>query len=125
MNYSEKYFQYKSVNDSNQTKKFVTPKKIAKLKTSGNKDLNNFASLNRFKIIEDKEIDGKENQRNEHEDSISRSAGQTKNSKSVQSQVPVKKFTSFKPKAPTTVILGDSIVTNVYGNIISKFVKHQ
>ena len=30
-----------------------------------------------------------------------------------------------KTKAPTTVILGDSIVKNVYGNAITKRVKHR
>ena len=59
--YSNVYFQNKKNNNSNQTEKFVTPKKTAKLKTSDNKDLNNPASLNRFKILEDKKIDDKEN----------------------------------------------------------------
>ena len=52
---------------------------IAKLKTSDNKDLNNFVSFNRFKVLEDKKIDDKENQHNEHEDLISYSAGQPHN----------------------------------------------
>ena len=89
--YSNEYFQKKNYNNSNQTEKFVTPKKLAKLKTSDNKNLNNFAYLNRFKILEDKEIDDKENQHNKHEDLISHSAGQPQNSNSVQSQVTVKK----------------------------------
>ena len=84
-----------------------------------------YVNINRFKILEDKEIDDKENQHNEHEDSISHSAGQPQNSNSVQSQVIVKKSTSSKPEAPTTVILGDSIVKNVCGNIIIESVKHQ
>ena len=56
---------------------------------------------------------------------ISRSAGQPQNRGRVQTQVIVKKDTSSKPKTPTTVILGDSIVKNVYGSIITKSVKHQ
>ena len=51
-----------------------------KLKTSDIKDLRKFASLNRFKILEDKEIDDKENQHNEREDFISHAAGQPQNS---------------------------------------------
>ena len=77
--YSNEYFQNKNNNDSNQNEKFVTPKKTAKLRTSDDKDLNNFASLNHFKILEDKEIDDKENQHNKLEDSISHSAGQPRN----------------------------------------------
>ena len=38
----------------------------------------------------------------------------------VQSQVSVRKSTSSKPKAPTTVILADFIVKNVYYNIVTK-----
>ena len=95
--YGNEYFQKKkNNNDSNQTEKFVTPKKPAKLKTSDNKNLNNFASPNRFKKLEDKEIDDKENQHNKHEDLISHSAGQPQNSNSVQSQVTVKKSTCSK-----------------------------
>ena len=33
--------------------------------------------------------------------------------------------TKTKAKAPTTVILGDSIVKKVYGNAIIKSVKHK
>ena len=51
-----------------------------KFKTSDIKDLRKFASLNRFKILEDKEIDDKENQHNEREDFISHAAGQPQNS---------------------------------------------
>ena len=102
----------------------VTPKNTAKLKTSDNKDLSNFASFNCFKILEDKETDDKENQHNEHEDLISHSTGQPQNSDRVQSQVIVKKSISSKPKAPTTAILGDFIVKNIYGNIITKSVKY-
>ena len=56
---------------------------------------------------------------------ISHSAGQSQNIDHVQSQVIVKKSISSKPKAPTTVTLGDSIVKNVYGNIITRSVKNQ
>ena len=61
----------------------------------------------------DIEIVDKENQHNEHEHLISHSAGKPQDSGCVQSQVIVKKLTSSKPKAPTTVILGDSVVKNV------------
>ena len=56
---------------------------------------------------------------------ISRSVDQPQDHDRVQSQVIVRKSTSSKLKAPTTVILGDSIVKNVYRNIITKSVKHQ
>ena len=69
-------------------------------------------------MLEDKEMDDKENQHNELEDLISHSAGQPKNSDRVQSWVIVKKSTSSKSKAPATVIPGDSIVKNEYGSII-------
>ena len=41
------------------------------------------------------------------------------------SQIPKNKQPKAKTKAPTTVILGDSIVKNVYGNAITKWVKHR
>lgn len=47
-------------------------KNPAKLKISDNKDLNNFVTLNRFKVPEEKAID-KKNQHGEEEDLISRS----------------------------------------------------
>ena len=53
---NNEYIQNKD-NDSNQIDKFATPKNPAKLKTLYNKDLNDFVSLNRFKVIEEKEID--------------------------------------------------------------------
>ena len=67
----------------------------------------------------------KKTNNNEHEDSIRHSAAQLENSTPVQSQVSVKKSTFSKPKALTTVILGDSIVKNLYSNIVTKSVKHQ
>ena len=82
-------------------------------------------SLNRFKALEYKELDDKENQHNEHEDLVSHSPSQPQDRDRVQSQEIVKKSTSSKPRAPTTAIRGDSIVKNVYGNIITKSVKNQ
>ena len=41
------------------------------------------------------------------------------------SQLPKNAQPKAKTKAPTTVILGDSIVKNVYGNAITKWVKHR
>ena len=87
-----------------------------KLKTSDNTYLNNFASLNRFKKLKDKEIDNKENQRNEQEDLFRHYADQPQISDCI---------TSSKPKAPTSLILGDSIVKNIYRNTITKSVEHQ
>ena len=62
-------------------------KKTAKLKTSDIKDLRKFASLNRFKIVDDKETDDKENQHNELEDFISHAAGRPQNRDRVQSEI--------------------------------------
>ena len=31
----------------------------------------------------------------------------------------------IKTRAPTTVVLGDSVVNNVYGNVIAKSIKHK
>ena len=56
---------------------------------------------------------------------ISHSTCQPQNSDCVQTKVIVKKSTFSKEKGPTTVILRDSIVRNVYGNIITKSVKYQ
>ena len=56
---------------------------------------------------------------------ISRSTDQLQERDCVLSQVIVRKSTSSKPKAPTTVILRDSIVKNLCGNINTKFVKHR
>ena len=56
---------------------------------------------------------------------ISHSTGQPQDRHHVQYQLIVKKCTSSKTRAPTTVILGDSILKNVYSNIITKSVKHQ
>ena len=67
----------------------------------------------------------KKTKNNEHKDSIRHSAAQLENSTPVQPQVSVKKSTFSKPKALTTVILGDSIVKNLYSNIVTKSVKHQ
>ena len=51
--YNNEYLQNKN-NNNNQIVKFLTPRKTAKLKTSDNKDRNNFASLNRFKVLEER-----------------------------------------------------------------------
>ena len=49
------YFQNNNKNDSNQIEEFVMPKNLTKHKISDNKDLNNFAFLNHFKVVEYKE----------------------------------------------------------------------
>ena len=51
-------------------------------------------SLNRFKALEYKELDDKENQHNEHEDLVSHSPSQPQDRDRVQSQEIVKKSTS-------------------------------
>ena len=56
---------------------------------------------------------------------IGRSADHPQDRDRVQSQVITRRSTSPKPKAHTTAVLGDSIVKNVYCNIITKSVKHQ
>ena len=76
-NNENEYFQNKNNNDSTQNSKIRHTKKTCKTHNR-HKDLNNFASLNRFKILHDKEIDDKKAQHNEHKDSISHSAGQPK-----------------------------------------------
>ena len=58
-------------------------------------------------------------------DLINVSAGQPQDYDRIQFQVIVRKSASSKHKAPTTIILGDSIVKNEYSNIITKSVKHQ
>ena len=47
------------------------PKNPAKIETSDNKDLNNFLSLNCFKVLKEKKIDEKEKQHDEQENLIS------------------------------------------------------
>ena len=88
----------KNNNGSNQTEKFAKLQKATKLKTSNSKDLNNFASLNSFKILEDKVVEDQENQHNEHKDLISHSACQSQNSDRVQSHVTVKKIYILQTK---------------------------
>ena len=51
----------------------VRSKDTTKPKTSDNNDLNNFVSFNCFKVLEENEIDEKENKHDEQEDLISRS----------------------------------------------------
>ena len=46
-------------------KKFFMPKKATKPKTSCNKDFINIVFLNRFKVLEKKEIDEKKQQHDE------------------------------------------------------------
>ena len=67
----------------------------------------------------------KKTQHNKKEDLISHSADQPQDRDYVQSQFILRKSTSSKSKTPTTVTLGDSIVKNVHGNLITKSVKHQ
>ena len=56
---------------------------------------------------------------------ITHSAGQPQDCDHVLSQLIVKQSISSKQRAPTTVILRDYIVKNVYSNITTKSVKHQ
>lgn len=70
-------------------------------------------------------MDDQENQHNEHKDLMSHSASQPQDHDLVQPQVIVKKSTFSKLRAPETVILRDSIVKNIYVNIIAKSMKHQ
>ena len=56
---------------------------------------------------------------------ITHSAGQSQDCDHVLSQLVVKQSISSKPRAPTSVILRDCIVKNVYSNIITKSVKRQ
>lgn len=70
-------------------------------------------------------MDDQENQHNEHKDLMSHSASQPQDHDLVQPQVIVKKSTFSKLRAPETVILRDSIVKNIYGNMIAKSMKHQ
>ena len=56
---------------------------------------------------------------------ITHSAGQSQDCDHALSQLIVKQSISSKPRAPTTVILRDWIVKNVYSNVITKSVKHQ
>ena len=74
--YNNEYFQNKNNNYSNQIEKFVTPKNPAKSKISDNTYLNNFVSLNGFNVLQEKEIDVKENHHDKQMDLISCNADQ-------------------------------------------------
>ena len=54
-------YKIKTINDSNKIEKFGARKIPAKLKTLESKDLNNLVPFNRFRVVEEKEIDEKEN----------------------------------------------------------------
>ena len=81
-------------------------------KADTNKD---FFSPNRFEILQDniKEIDHDVNENNPIDNNSDSSKGKEKTMSKKNS----------KTKAPTTVILGESILKNVYGNVISKATK--
>ena len=90
-------------------REFLTSRKTVKMRPLNN--IPQFVSLNRFDALRmttddnDKESDGQliQNETDSH---------------------PIKSIIS-KTRAPTTVILGDSIIKNVYGNAITKSMKHK
>ena len=90
-------------------REFLTPRKTVKMRPLNN--IPQFVSPNRFDALRmttddnDKESDGQliQNETDSH---------------------PIKSIIS-KTRAPTTVILGDSIIKNVYGNAITKSIKHK
>ena len=99
--------------NGNHEYQFQTPRKPSKKKKAdNNKD---FSSPNRFEILQD---DIKENDHDLNEsDPIDNNSDSSKDKEKTMSN------RNTKQKAPTTVILRDSILKDVYGNTISKATK--
>ena len=99
--------------NGNHKYQFQSLKKSSKIKKADpNKD---FSSSNRFEILQEniKEID---HDLNENDPIDNNSDSSKDKEKTIWNR-------NTKTKAPTTVILGDSILRNVYGNTISKATK--
>ena len=97
-------------------KLFELPKKTVKKKPPNPNP--SFASPNRFSALQtnnddDDDIDAGSEQLNSNELDILNSSDSNK------------EHSKSRTKAPTTVILGDSIIKNVYGNAITKSIKHK
>ena len=99
--------------NDNHEYQFQTPRKLSKMKkVDTNKD---FSSPKCFQILQD-DINENDHGLNKN-DPIDNNSGSTKNKEKLKSN------RNTKTKAPTTVILGDSILKNAYWNTISKATK--
>ena len=90
-------------------REFLTPRKTVKMRPLNN--IPQFVSLNRFDAL-----------RMTTDDNDKESDGQLIQNETDSNPL---KPTISKTRAPTTVILGDSIIKNVYGNAITKSIKHK
>ena len=91
-------------------REFLMPRKTAKMKPLNN--IPQFVSPNRFDAL-----------RMTADDNDKESDEQSKNETDLH---PLKSIISkTKTRAPTTVILGNSIIKNVYSNAITKSIKHK
>ena len=90
-------------------REFLTPRKTVKMRPLNN--IPQFVSPNRFDAL-----------RMTTDDNDKESDGQLIQNETDSNPL---KPTISKTRAPTTVILGDSIIKNVYGNAITKSIKHK
>ena len=90
-------------------REFLTPRKTVKMRPLNN--IPQFVSPNRFDAL-----------RMTTDDNDKESDGQLIQNETDSNPL---KPTISKTRAPTTVILGDSIIKNIYGNAITKSIKHK
>ena len=90
-------------------REFLTPRKTVKMRPLNN--IPQFVSPNRFDAL-----------RMTTDDNDKESDGQLIQNETDSNPL---KPTISKTRAPTTVILGDSIIKSVYGNAITKSIKHK
>ena len=103
-------------------------KKTSKATPTEKKNLNTFESPNRFKGLEHQSKDSEEDRHDNNQDSNEKCSEDHHDfqRRDNDDQFPNISTKDTHPKrAPTTVILGDSIVKNVYGNNITKSMKHK
>ena len=120
--------KFNNTNGNNHSEGFQIPKKTSKATPTEKKNLNTFESPNRFKGLEYQSKDSEEDRHDNNQDSNEKSSEDHHDfqRRDNDDQFPNISTKNTPPKrAPTTVILGDSIVKNVYGNNITKSMKHK
>ena len=120
--------KFNNTHGNNHSEGFEIPKKTSKATLTEKKNLNTFESPNRFKGLEHQSKDSEEDQHDNDQDSNEKSSEDHHDFQRRDSddQFPNISTKNTPPKrAPATVILGDSIVKNVYGNNITKSMKHK
>ena len=120
--------KFNNTHGNNHSEGFEIPKKTSKATPTEKKNPNTFESSNRFKGLEHQSMDSEEDRHDNNQDSNEKSSEDHHNfqRRDNDDQFPNISTNDTPPKrAPTTVILCDSIVKNVYGNNITKSMKHK